>query len=65
MDSYKKDPTSDIVGIKEAAKLLGIHPNTLRDWTSRRLVPFFTLPGRGDRRFFISDLEAIRKTDGS
>jgi excisionase family DNA binding protein len=60
-----KDTKSDVVGVKEAAKLLGLHPNTLRDWTNKGHIKFFTLPGRGDRRFFISDLEAIRKTDGS
>ena len=42
-----------------AARLLGVHPNTLRAWADRGLVPVTRLPS-GYRRFTTEQLEQIR-----
>lgn len=49
-----------IVGITEAARLLGVHPNTLRKWTDEGLIPHMKLPS-GHRRFSVAELERFRR----
>jgi excisionase family DNA binding protein len=36
--------------IAQAAKILGVHPLTLRNWSEKGLIPFYRTPG-GHRRF--------------
>ena len=46
----------------EAAKLLGIHPSTLRRWDKKGiLTPSYRTP-TGERRYTEADLEAGRNT---
>lgn len=49
--------------IGKAARLLGVHPNTLRNWTDRGLVPHLRLPS-GYRRFTDSQIDEIRRKMG-
>ena len=35
----------------EAARYLGVHPNTVRRWETQGLLPAYRLGRRGDRRF--------------
>lgn len=44
------------VGITEAARILGIHPNTLRKWADDNVVPHIKTP-HGYRRFSVVELE--------
>jgi len=37
--------------IPEVARLLHIHPNTVRQWTNKGLLPAYGIGTRGDRRF--------------
>ena len=48
-----------LVGITEAAQLLGVHPNTLRKWTDDGIVPHTRLPS-GYRRYRVEELERFR-----
>ena len=41
----------------EAAKLLRVHPNTIRQWANKRLLHAYRLGPRGDRRFKRKDIE--------
>jgi excisionase family DNA binding protein len=50
------EPSSAWVGLSEAAKMLGVHPATVRGWADRGSLPFQRTPG-GHRRFRRSDLE--------
>lgn len=43
----------------EAARELGVHPNTLRGWVDRGLVPAIRLPS-GYRRFTPEQVEKIK-----
>lgn len=46
----------------EAARLLGIHPSTLRRWDHKGILhPSIRTP-TGERRYTEADLEAVRKT---
>lgn len=42
--------TDRLIGITEAASLLGVHPLTVRNWADKGHIPFFRTPG-GHRRF--------------
>jgi len=47
--------------VSEAARRLGIHPNTLRQWVDRGLVQAVKLPGSGFRRFRPGVIEQLRR----
>jgi DNA-binding transcriptional MerR regulator len=48
-----------LIPISRAARMLGVHPNTLRAWADRGLVPVTRLPS-GYRRFSAEQIEQIR-----
>src|SRR3972149_2911713 len=45
------------LNLSEAARILGVHPSTLRTWADRGELPAHRTPGR-HRRFLRSDIEA-------
>ena len=45
--------------ITKAARLLGVHPNTLRAWADQGRVRCMRVNSRGDRRFLVEDLRAF------
>lgn len=46
--------------ISQAAAELGVHPNTLRAWVDKGLVPATKLPS-GYRRFTPEQIESIKR----
>jgi excisionase family DNA binding protein len=44
-----------LLSITRAAKILGVHPLTLRNWSEKGQIPFYRTPG-GHRRFRQQDL---------
>ncbi len=48
------------VGITEAARILGVHPNTLRKWADEGVVPHMKFPS-GYRRFSVVEMERFRE----
>ena len=52
-----------LLGITAAARALGIHPNTLRAWVDKGLVPSVRLPS-GYRRFTPEQILEIRQKMG-
>lgn len=53
----KPDLPSPLLTAAEAASVLGIHVNTLKRW---RAIPFYRIGSRGDRRYELADILAIR-----
>ena len=41
----------------EAARYLGVHPNTVRRWETQGLLPAYRLGKRGDRRFSRDEMD--------
>ncbi|MGB6874105.1 MAG: helix-turn-helix domain-containing protein [Dehalococcoidia bacterium] len=41
----------DMLTVREAARLLHVHPNTLRRWTNEGRIRAYRISPRGDRRF--------------
>ena len=48
---------SEMLTTGEAAKLLRVHPNTIRQWANKGLLHAYRLGPRGDRRFKRKDIE--------
>ncbi len=42
--------------VREASQVLSVHPNTLRKWSDRGMIPTYRIGNRRDRRFVLSDL---------
>ena len=49
----------DFVTIKEAARILGVAPNTLRNWDRAGKIPVYRNPMSGYRLFKRTDLEGL------
>lgn len=47
------------VTIKQAAKILGVAPNTLRNWHAAAKIPVYRNPVSGYRLFKRTDLEEL------
>ena len=45
----------------EVARLLNVHPNTVRHWTDAQLLPAYRIGPRRDRRFRRADIEDFLK----
>ena len=50
---------SEMLTTAEVAKLLRVHPNTVRQWTNKRLLCAYRLGPRGDRRFKREEVESF------
>ena len=48
-----------LLKVGEVAKLINVHPNTVRIWGSQGLLPVYRIGLRGDRRFRIGDVESF------
>ncbi len=54
---------SEMLTTSEAARLLRVHPNTIRQWANKRLLHAYRLGPRGDRRFKRKDVELFITLD--
>ena len=43
----------------KAARLLGVHPNTIRAWSDQGRLRYFRINERGDRRYRLGDLQGF------
>ena len=42
---------SDMLTVREVARLLHVHPNTLRRWSNEGRIKAYRITARGDRRY--------------
>jgi excisionase family DNA binding protein len=49
------------LNVRETARRLGVHENTVRNWEKRGLLRAIRLPGSGYRRFRFEDVERLRQ----
>ncbi len=50
-------PIDATLSVTKAARLLGVHPNTVRAWSDAGRLRFYRINPRGDRRYRLSDLQ--------
>ncbi len=48
-----------LLTVREAARKLSVHPNTLRRWSNRGLIKAHRIGPRRDRRFEEEEIEAF------
>ena len=53
-------PTTEVINVRDAAKKLGVHENTVRNLEKRGKLKAIRLPGSGFRRFRKEDIERMR-----
>jgi hypothetical protein len=52
--------TRQLLNVRDTARALGVHENTIRNWEARGLLRAVHLPGSGFRRFAVQDVERLR-----
>ncbi|HEY6058782.1 MAG TPA: helix-turn-helix domain-containing protein, partial [Candidatus Limnocylindrales bacterium] len=50
-------PIDATLTVTKAARLLGVHPNTVRSWSDQGRLRFYRINPRGDRRYRLGDLQ--------
>jgi hypothetical protein len=62
IDSYSRETmaTRELLNVRDTARALGVHENTVRNWEARGILRAVHLPGSGFRRFAIQDVERLR-----
>ena len=55
--SHASRPTDATLSVTKAARLLGVHPNTIRTWSDAGRLRYFRINSRGDRRYRLGDLQ--------
>ncbi len=57
-------PEPDLLTVRQAARLLGVHVNTVRSWTDTGLLTCLRINPRGDRRYRRSEIESFLEHAG-
>ena len=55
--SIPSRPTDATLSVTKAARLLGVHPNTIRTWSDAGRLRYYRINPRGDRRYRLGDLQ--------
>jgi diguanylate cyclase (GGDEF)-like protein/excisionase family DNA binding protein len=50
-------PVDATLSVTKAARLLGVHPNTVRAWSDAGRLRYYRINPRGDRRYRLGDLQ--------
>ena len=50
-------PVDATLSVTKAARLLGVHPNTIRAWSDAGRLRYYRINPRGDRRYRLGDLQ--------
>jgi excisionase family DNA binding protein len=63
-EEMEKDMVSDeymdeMLTVGEVARLLHVHPNTLRRWSNKGRIKSYRINPRGDRRYRLRDIEGF------
>src|SRR5436190_5248689 len=52
-------PIDATLSVTKAARLLGVHPNTIRAWSDQGRLRYYRINPRGDRRYRLGDLQGF------
>lgn len=57
MTNYER--ISNMLTTSEVARLLKVHPNTVRRWSNQRILKAYCISPRGERRFHRNDIAGL------
>ena len=57
MTTASPRPIDATLSVTKAARLLGVHPNTIRAWSDAGRLRYYRINPRGDRRYRLGDLQ--------
>ncbi len=60
-DSEHEVKTNGLLTVAEAARMLKVHRNTIRNWSKIGILKGFRIGPRGDRRFLKEDIDKFLK----
>jgi len=70
-DLVTDNQMSNMLTVREVARLLHVHPNTLRRWSNAGRIKVYRITPRGDRRFrrqdvarFLAEFDAYKGDGG-
>jgi excisionase family DNA binding protein len=49
------------INVRETARRLGVHENTVRNWADRGMLRPIRLPGSGYRRFDVAEVDRLAR----
>jgi len=55
--SLPSRPRDAVLSVTKAARVLGVHPNTVRAWSDAGRLHYYRINERGDRRYRLGDLQ--------
>ena len=55
--THPNRPIDATLSVTKAARLLGVHPNTVRAWSDAGRLRYYRINPRGDRRYRLGDLQ--------
>ena len=58
-------PIDATLSVTKAARLLGVHPNTIRAWSDQGRLRYYRINPRGDRRYRLGDLQRFLEVAAS
>ena len=58
-DMVNDEHMDDMLTVSEVARLLHVHPNTLRRWSNEGRIRAYRINPRGDRRYRLRDIEGF------
>jgi len=58
-DMVDNEHLDDMLTVGEVARLLHVHPNTLRRWSNKGRIKSYRINSRGDRRYRLRDIEGF------
>jgi len=58
-DMASDEHMDDMLTVGEVARLLHVHPNTLRRWSNKGRIRSYRINPRGDRRYRLRDIEGF------
>jgi excisionase family DNA binding protein len=59
---HQEDQISPMLTVKDVARFLNIHTNTVRRWSDNDILKAYRITPRGDRRFRKEDIDRFLST---
>ena len=65
-ETLRQGDERKLLTLREVARLLRVHPNSVRRWADSGLIKSFRIGVRGDRRFMAEDIHSyLESSEGA